>query len=205
MRSLHLIPVLVGCALLLVPSLARADALDDGVRHIGLQLQCPVCHGENAADSPSGLATDMRSVIRTKLSAGESDQQILDEFVASYGDSILTEPPKRGISLGVWAGPIVGRCPGRDPGQRAAVVLAAPGHDRRDQVVPRGACNMPKTTMIGGQSSSARATGGLAPDQVVFVTKDGRAQRLSRGCCRSDDACSGISANIQSRQGRHQR
>ena len=50
----------------------------------------------------------MRSVIRTKLSAGESDQQILDEFVASYGDSILTEPPKRGISLGVWAGPIVG-------------------------------------------------------------------------------------------------
>jgi cytochrome c-type biogenesis protein CcmH len=50
----------------------------------------------------------MRSVIRTKLSAGESDQQILDEFVASYGDSILTEPPKRGTSLGVWAGPIVG-------------------------------------------------------------------------------------------------
>ncbi len=108
MRSLHLIPVLVGCALLLVPSLARADALDDGVRRIGLQLLCPVCQGENAADSPSGLATDMRSVIRTKLSAGESDQQILDEFVASYGDSILTEPPKRGTSLGVWAGPIVG-------------------------------------------------------------------------------------------------
>src|SRR5882672_977345 len=67
-----------------------------------------LCARAKMADSPSGLATDMRSVIRTKLSAGESDQQILDEFVASYGDSILTEPPKRGISLGVWAGPIVG-------------------------------------------------------------------------------------------------
>jgi cytochrome c-type biogenesis protein CcmH len=50
----------------------------------------------------------MRDVIRARLVAGAPDQQILDEFVASYGDSILTEPPKRGISLGVWVGPAVG-------------------------------------------------------------------------------------------------
>jgi cytochrome c-type biogenesis protein CcmH len=50
----------------------------------------------------------MRAVIRTKLLAGEGDQQILDEFVASYGDSVLTDPPKRGLSLGVWLGPTVG-------------------------------------------------------------------------------------------------
>jgi cytochrome c-type biogenesis protein CcmH len=94
--------------LLIAPSVTHADALDDGVRRIALQLQCPVCEGETVADSPSGLAADMRSVIRTKLAAGESDQQILDEFVASYGDGILTEPPKRGISLGVWIGPAIG-------------------------------------------------------------------------------------------------
>jgi len=94
--------------MLVAPALAHADALDEGVRRVGLQLQCPVCEGENVADSPSGLAGDMRNVIRTKLAAGEPDQQILDEFVASYGDSILTEPPKRGISLGVWIGPVVG-------------------------------------------------------------------------------------------------
>ena len=90
---------------LLLPTVARADALDEGVRRVALQLQCPVCEGENVADSQSGLAGDMRAVIRTKLAAGEPDQQILDEFVASYGDGILTEPPKRGISLGVWIGP----------------------------------------------------------------------------------------------------
>ena len=94
--------------LVAVPLVAHADALDDGVRRVGLQLQCPVCEGETVADSPSGLAADMRSVIRTKLAGGESDQQILDEFVASYGDGILTEPPKRGISLGVWVGPAIG-------------------------------------------------------------------------------------------------
>jgi cytochrome c-type biogenesis protein CcmH len=90
-----------------VPWVAHADPLDDGVRRVALQLQCPVCEGQNAADSPSGLAGDMRAVIRVRLAAGESDQQILDSFVASYGDSILTEPPKRGIALGVWLGPTI--------------------------------------------------------------------------------------------------
>ena len=93
---------------LALPAVVHADAQDDAVRRIALQLQCPVCEGETVADSPSGLASDMRAVIRTKVAAGESDQQILDEFVASYGDGILTEPPKRGISLGVWIGPLIG-------------------------------------------------------------------------------------------------
>jgi cytochrome c-type biogenesis protein CcmH len=107
----NLMRLLAGLALVVLtvaPPLARADAIDDGVRRVALQLQCPVCEGESVADSPSGLASDMRAVIRTRLIAGESDQQILDEFVASYGDSILTEPPKRGISLGVWVGPVIG-------------------------------------------------------------------------------------------------
>jgi cytochrome c-type biogenesis protein CcmH len=103
-----LIAALVVVGLLGTTAVVRADAQDDAVRRIALQLQCPVCEGQNAADSPSGLATDMRRVIRSKLAAGEADQQILDEFVASYGDSILSEPPKRGISLGVWLGPTLG-------------------------------------------------------------------------------------------------
>jgi cytochrome c-type biogenesis protein CcmH len=100
--------MVVAFAVVLLPNVGHADATDDAVRRIALQLQCPVCEGETVADSPSGLAADMRSVIRTKVSAGEPDQQILDEFVASYGDGILTEPPKRGISLGVWIGPVIG-------------------------------------------------------------------------------------------------
>ena len=104
----RLATVLALVSVALLPGLVRADALDDSVRRVALQLQCPVCEGQSAADSPSGLAGDMRAVIRTRLSAGASDQQILDEFVASYGDSILSDPPKRGISLGVWLGPTIG-------------------------------------------------------------------------------------------------
>lgn len=107
-NTLRLMTAALLFAALASPLLARADALDDGVRRVALQLQCPVCEGETVADSPSGLATDMRALIRTRLAAGVADQQILDEFVTSYGDSILTEPPKRGVSLGVWLGPVLG-------------------------------------------------------------------------------------------------
>ncbi len=92
----------------LLPAIVLADPLDDAVRRVATQLQCPVCEGQTVADSNSGLAKDMRTLIRTRLEAGASDRQILDEFVASYGDSILSEPPKRGISLGVWIGPAGG-------------------------------------------------------------------------------------------------
>jgi cytochrome c-type biogenesis protein CcmH len=94
--------------LALVPVVVHADATDDAVRRVASQLMCPVCEGQSVQDSASGLAKDMRTLIRQRVDAGESDQQILNEFVASYGDGILTEPPKRGISLGVWFGPIVG-------------------------------------------------------------------------------------------------
>ena len=50
----------------------------------------------------------MRAVIRTRVEAGDSDQQVLDGFVAGYGDGILTEPPKRGVGLGVWLGAAIG-------------------------------------------------------------------------------------------------
>lgn len=110
------LPLLLGLAFLLlsvVPaSLAAADDLDNAVHRVASQLECPICQGETVADSPSGLAQDMRGVIRTRLQAGESDQQILQEFVASYGDSILTNPPKHGPALGVWMGPVLGLAAG---------------------------------------------------------------------------------------------
>jgi cytochrome c-type biogenesis protein CcmH/NrfF len=94
---------------LLLTALARvahADPLDDETRRIGKQLQCPVCSGASVADSPSDLAGQMRSVIRARLQAGESEEQIIAYFVERYGDSVLIEPPRRGIGLAVWLAPI---------------------------------------------------------------------------------------------------
>jgi cytochrome c-type biogenesis protein CcmH len=86
---------------------AFADAVDDRTRQIAKRLQCPVCEGVSVADSTSELASEMRTVIRRKLEQGESETQILEYFVARYGDGILVEPPRRGFSLIVWLGPML--------------------------------------------------------------------------------------------------
>ncbi len=86
---------------------ARADPLDDEARRIGKMLQCPVCEGVSVADSPSQIALQMMSVIRDKLEAGESEDQILQYFVQRYGEGVLREPPRRGAALLVWWGPVL--------------------------------------------------------------------------------------------------
>jgi cytochrome c-type biogenesis protein CcmH len=104
----HRLPgVLLGLALLFlaVSRLAYADTVDDETRRIGKQLQCPVCSGAPVSDSPSELAGQMRNVIRAKLRAGESEEQIIGYFVERYGDSILIEPPRHGFGLAVWIAP----------------------------------------------------------------------------------------------------
>ncbi len=138
-RSLRVLPLLAAVLLLVVPTLVRADPLDDATRRVARQLQCPVCEGQNVADSNSGLAQDMRAVMRGKIEAGESDQQILDFFVSRYGEGILTEPPKRGLSLVVWAGPVIALALGTF--FLAAFVSRAAGRRRGAEGAPRVAAD----------------------------------------------------------------
>jgi cytochrome c-type biogenesis protein CcmH len=101
--------VLAALALMLLaaPLTVSADNLDDAVRRIAKQLRCPICESVSVADSPAELAGQMRALIRKKLEAGESDQQILDYFVAAYGDSVLLEPPRRGLGWAIWLAPVL--------------------------------------------------------------------------------------------------
>lgn len=105
-RTLALLCLLALLALAWAPA-ARADALDDRVRAIGKELRCPVCAGETVADSNAPFAVQMRGVIRQKLEAGETTDQIKAYFVARYGAEILLTPQTSGFTLGVWIMPVV--------------------------------------------------------------------------------------------------
>ncbi len=97
--------VAVGAA---APGPAAPPAEEEAVREIAAQLRCPVCQNLSVGDSPSGLANEMRGVIREKLRAGESRQQIEAYFVSKYGEWILLAPMKKGFNLLAWVLPFVG-------------------------------------------------------------------------------------------------
>lgn len=94
--------------LLLFPLTGSADGpTDEEVSKIGQELKCPVCQNISVADSPSELAGQMRAIIREKLEAGESEQDIVRYFVDRYGEEVLLDPPKDGFTSLVWLVPPV--------------------------------------------------------------------------------------------------
>lgn len=86
---------------------AQPPTLDQRAHDVASQLQCPICNGESVADSPSGLASEMRGVIHQKLAQGESEQQVIQYFEARYGDTILEAPPKSGFTTLIWLPPVL--------------------------------------------------------------------------------------------------
>jgi cytochrome c-type biogenesis protein CcmH len=78
----------------------------------------------------------MRSVIRQDVQAGQSDDQIIASFRASYGDSILLRPPFDGFTAIIWFGPIVALLVG------IAIITLVAREWRRGQPVPALAQNL---------------------------------------------------------------
>jgi cytochrome c-type biogenesis protein CcmH len=82
-------------------------ALEARARILGQELRCLVCQNESIDESNADLARDLRTIVREKLTAGDSDQQVLDFVTARYGDFVLLRPPVRAGTLVLWFGPMV--------------------------------------------------------------------------------------------------
>ena len=67
-------------------------ALEARARHISEGLRCLVCQNQSIDDSAAPLAKDLRVLVRERLKAGDTDQQIEDFVVARYGEFVLLKP-----------------------------------------------------------------------------------------------------------------
>ncbi len=85
--SRGIIVLLALCALgaAIASPVAAAPVNEDTVQKIAAQLRCVVCQSLSVADSPSETAQQMRGVIRDRLAAGETPEQIKAYFVDKYG------------------------------------------------------------------------------------------------------------------------
>jgi cytochrome c-type biogenesis protein CcmH len=81
-------------------------ALEARARAISRDLRCPVCQGENIDDSNAPISRDLRLLVRERLVAGDSDEEVLAYIVARYGEFVLFNPRASGSGLILWlAGP----------------------------------------------------------------------------------------------------
>ncbi|RJS16341.1 cytochrome c-type biogenesis protein CcmH [Corallococcus sp. H22C18031201] len=83
-----------------------APPLEARVQTLGKHLRCAVCQGLSVADSPSSMARAQLDKVRELVAEGKSDAEVMDYFVARYGEWVLLEPRAEGFNWFVWLGPI---------------------------------------------------------------------------------------------------
>ncbi len=88
---------------LLAISPVRADS--PTVSNISQQLMCQCGCGRALDSHVCATQEAMTAVIRQKIAQGQSAEQIIQSFVAQYGEQVLSSPPKQGFNLTVWVTP----------------------------------------------------------------------------------------------------
>ena len=80
--------------------------LEERARNLSKQLRCLVCQNQSIDDSDADLARDLRREVRSQIAAGTSDDAIIDQLRAKYGDYVLLNPPLYRATLFLWLSPL---------------------------------------------------------------------------------------------------
>ena len=108
--------LILTCLLFLVPLMAKAvepdeimpdPKLEARARALSAELRCMVCQNESIDESHADLARDLRLLVRERLHAGDSDDQIRAFLVGRYGDFILLKPPFKLETWLLWGAPFL--------------------------------------------------------------------------------------------------
>jgi cytochrome c-type biogenesis protein CcmH len=113
------------------PQEVLADkALEARARGISAELRCLVCQNQSIDDSDAPLAHDLRVLVRERLTAGDTDQQVRDFIVARYGAFVLLKPPFSAETLLLWLMPLLAL------GGAALILWNAFGTPRKPESAP---------------------------------------------------------------------
>ena len=107
-----LVVLLVGALLVPAHAIDPGEALGDPVlearaRALSVEFRCLVCQNQSIDDSDAPLARDLRAMVRTRLLAGDSDQDIRAAVTARYGEFVLFRPRFGGTTAVLWLLPLL--------------------------------------------------------------------------------------------------
>jgi cytochrome c-type biogenesis protein CcmH len=85
----------------------KDPALEARARALSQELRCMVCQNQSIDDSDAPLARDLRILVRERLSAGDTDRQVIDFLVARYGEFVLLKPRFTWHTAILWLAPFV--------------------------------------------------------------------------------------------------
>ena len=115
---IFLISVFLACSAAMTPPLISSASaitaeemladrvLENRARNLSQKLRCLVCQNQSIDDSDADLAKDLRREVRAQLVQGKTDEAILSDLRAKYGDFVLLTPPLAANTMALWLAPI---------------------------------------------------------------------------------------------------
>jgi cytochrome c-type biogenesis protein CcmH len=107
-------PLLLALAFSCAPALAvdPEDRLADPAqearaRELSRDLRCLVCAGQTVDESNAPVARALRKMVRERIAAGDSDEEVLEAVAARYGEYALLKPRFDARNFALWTGPFV--------------------------------------------------------------------------------------------------
>ncbi len=116
MRRLTLACLYAGLALLACAPAAQAvtpdemladPALEARARSLSEGLRCLVCQNQSIDESDADLARDLRILVRERIVAGDSDEEVMGYIVSRYGEFVLLKPRFDLRNALLWGAPFL--------------------------------------------------------------------------------------------------
>lgn len=106
-RLLFALALIASPAFAVNPAEVLSDpGLEARAREISAGLRCVVCRGENIDESNASIAHDLRVLVRERLVAGDTNDEVVQYVVDRYGEYVLMKPTTHGANVLLWgAGP----------------------------------------------------------------------------------------------------
>lgn len=99
--------ILVAFIAAVTPAVLADPAQEARAQSLEREIRCVQCQNEPIAQSTADIAGDMRRLVRERVAAGDSDEEIRTYFRQRYGDFVLFRPPWDARTWALWGAPFI--------------------------------------------------------------------------------------------------